>query len=181
MKKDIIIIFSIIILIVVLVSGVNFQSVEDYYQIHLDDIKKDSKTVYLTISCKTILHNYDNLDKSLQDEKYVPKNGVILEKTEYVLRPNDCVFDILNRAVKANKIHMESSFSKKFGTIYVQGINHLYEFSCGANSGWTFRVNGKFPNYGCSNYKLEDKDNIEWLYTCDLGRDVDLDWENCNE
>ena len=29
---------------------------------------------------------------------------------------------------------------------YVAGIDGLYEFDCGKNSGWMYRVNGKFPN-----------------------------------
>ena len=35
-----------------------------------------------------------------------------------------------------------------------------------------YTVNGWFPNYGCSKYVLQDKDVIQWIYTCDLGRDI---------
>ena len=35
-----------------------------------------------------------------------------------------------------------------------------------------YKVNGWFPNYGCSSYYLKDGDVIEWVYTCDLGKDV---------
>ena len=35
-----------------------------------------------------------------------------------------------------------------------------------------FRVNDWFPNYGCSRYVLKDGDTVEWVYTCDLGKDV---------
>ena len=35
-----------------------------------------------------------------------------------------------------------------------------------------YKVNGWFPNYGCSRYSLKQGDVIEWVYTCDLGRDV---------
>ena len=36
-----------------------------------------------------------------------------------------------------------------------------------------YKVNGWFPNYGCSSYKLEDGDTIVWCYTCKgLGTDV---------
>lgn len=176
MKKDFLIIFSIIILIVILACGVNIQSVENYYQTHIDEIKEDSKTVYLSISCKSILDNYDNLDNELKNEKYVPKDGIILKKTQFVLRPKDTVYDILNRVTKVYKIHMESSFSKKFNSVYIEGINHLYEFSCGPNSGWIYKVNNQFLNYGCSRYALKDKDNIEFIYTCDLGRDTGMNW-----
>ena len=85
---------------------------------------------------------------------------------------NDTVYDILNRAVRHKKIHMECVYSANYGSVYVQGINHLYEFSCGELSGWMYKVNGIFPNYGCSKYVLKNGDKIEWVYTCDLGRDV---------
>ena len=59
-----------------------------------------------------------------------------------------------------------------YGSYYIEGINQLYEFDCGQNSGWMYCVNGWFPNYGCSSYTVEDGDVIEWRYTCDLGSDV---------
>jgi hypothetical protein len=39
-----------------------------------------------------------------------------------------------------------------------------------------YKVNDWFPNYGCSRYQLKDEDEIEWVYTCDLGKDVGGDW-----
>ena len=53
-----------------------------------------------------------------------------------------------------------------------QGINQLYEFDCGKNSGWMYSVNGEYPNYGASSYNLKDGDKVEWRYTCNLGSDV---------
>ena len=35
-----------------------------------------------------------------------------------------------------------------------------------------FKVNGVFPNVGCSSYAVKNGDKIEWLYTCDLGEDI---------
>jgi len=58
------------------------------------------------------------------------------------------------------------------GGAYVAGINQLYEYSCGALSGWLFRVNGGTPGHGSGKYELQDGDVIEWLYSCDLGRDI---------
>jgi len=60
--------------------------------------------------------------------------------------------------------------------VYIRGIHYLYEFSCGPLSGWMYRVDGEFPNYGCSRYVLRDGQTIEWVYTCDLGRDVGCVW-----
>lgn len=85
MKKDLLVLAFAVLLAVVLFRGVKIQSVEDYYLTHADDITEDSETVTLSINCDTILDNYEDLDPELQDEKYVPKDGVILEPTQYVL------------------------------------------------------------------------------------------------
>ena len=174
MKKDLLAICVVVLLLVFICTGTKIQSVDDYYLTHIDDITEDSETVFLSIKCGTILENWDDLDPALRYEKYVPSDGVILEKTEYVLRPKDNVYDILDRAVRHNKIQMEYQGANEnaFGSVYIQGINYLYEFSCGPLSGWMYRVNGEFPNYGCSKYELKDGDVIEWVYTCDLGHDV---------
>lgn len=173
MKKDLIAIIIVVFLVIFLIKGTKIQSVDDYYLTHIDDIKEDSKTVYLTIRCDTILDNYDSLDESLKNTQIVPSDGMILSKTEYVLRDKDTVFSILDRAVRYNKIHMECSYNKVFDSVYVEGINNLYEYSCGPNSGWMFKVNNKYPDKGCDKYLLNDKDEIEWVYTCDLGRDIE--------
>ena len=178
MKKDFLAVAIVAFLIAILCGGTKFQSVEDYYLTHLDDITPESETVFLSIECGTILDNWDDLDESLRFEKYVPSDGIILERTEYVLRKDDTVYDILNRAVRHNKIQMEYQGANEnaFGSVYIRGINFLYEFSCGPLSGWMYKVNGQFPNYGCSKYVLKDGDVIEWVYTCDLGRDVGGGW-----
>lgn len=174
MKKDILIVFSALLLVVILILGTDFQTVDEYYLTHIDDITPQSKTITLSINCSSILDNYDKLDKTLQYEEYVPSDGVILSPTEYVLRDGDTVFDILNRVVRYNKIQFEyqGSDSNALSSIYVQGINYLYEFSCGSTSGWVYRVNGGITSYDCSKYDLKDGDVVEWLYTCDLGQDI---------
>ena len=178
MKKDILALFAIILIIAAVVNGTNIQSVDEYYLTHIDDITPESETVKISIRCDTILNNYSELDPALQSEKFVPKNGVILPETEYVLREGDTDFDILDRAVRYNKIQMEfqGADENSYNSVYVQGIHYLYEFSCGPLSGWMYRVDGVFPNYGCSKYKLKNGQVIEWVYTCDLGNDVGCYW-----
>lgn len=177
MKKDLFAIAIVVFVLIFVFSGTKIQTVDEYYLTHIDDITEDSETIYLTIRCDTILDNWNDLDPALKYEKYVPSDGVILMRTEYVLRPGDTVYDVLDRAVRHNKIQMECIYSQNYGSVYVQGINHLYEFSCGELSGWMYMVNGEFPNYGCSKYELKDGDEIIWCYTCDLGRDVGCYWE----
>lgn len=178
MKKDLLALLGIILIIAVIINGTEIQSVDEYYLTHIDDITPESETVFISIRCDAILNNLDDLDDNLRE--FIPPDGVILPTTEYVLRNGDTVFDILDRAVRYNKIQMEYQGAKQnsFGSIYIQGINFLYEFSCGPLSGWMYRVDGVFPNYGCSKYELKDGQNIEWIYTCDLGQDVGAEWMN---
>lgn len=57
-------------------------------------------------------------------------------------------------------------------TAYVQGIDNLYEFDKGSGSGWMYSVNGKFPNRSAGIWPLSPGDDIRWLYTEDLGKDL---------
>ena len=68
---------------------------------------------------------------------------------------------------------MEFVNTPMYNSAYIEGIHNLYEFDCGQLSGWIYKVNGWSPNYGCSRYALKDGDVIEWVYTCNLGIDVD--------
>lgn len=180
MRKDLILIAFIILIGVILFKGTNIQSVEEYYLTNIDDITEDSETITISIRTDAVLDSWDKLKENLRNEQYVPSDGVILEETEYVLRPKDTVFDVLLRTVRHNQIQMEYQGMDEnvYNSVYIQGINHLYEFSCGPLSGWVYEVNGTFPDYGVSRYVLEDGDKIIFHYTCDLGRDIEKEGEN---
>jgi len=169
MKKNIILFLLIAAAAAAFVLFADIQSVDEYYLSHIDDIKEGDPTVFLTIRCDTVLDNYDKLRQALRSPEYVPEDGVILARTEYVLRDGDTVFDILERAARHNRIQLEHHGT---AAVYIKSINHLYEFDCGPLSGWIYKVNGGFPSGDCSSYVLSDKDEVEWVYTCDLGQDV---------
>ena len=168
---------AVFLLALCLSACITIESADDHY--NTGNAPNSGESVFLSIECGTILDNWDDLDPSLRDEKYVPADGVILAEREYAVAEGDTVFDVFDRAVRENKIQMEYEGANKnaLGSVYIEGINYLYEFSCGPLSGWMYRVNGEFPNYGCGMYELKDGDVIEWVYTCDLGRDVGIDWE----
>lgn len=174
MKKNILMAGALALLVALLVLGTDIQTVDEYYLTHMEDITEDSETVTLSIRCDTVLDNWDKLDRQLRSSKYVPADGVILPETTYVLRQGDTVFDILNRACRYHKIQMEyqGADASVYNSVYIKGIHYLYEFSCGELSGWVYRVNGDYAGKGCSACRLEDGDRVEWIYTCDLGRDV---------
>ena len=138
-----------------------------------DNVEVDtdtSLTCTISISCATIL---DNMDLCAENKlALVPSDGVILPATTVTFSPGESVYDVLQQVCRDYGIHMESEFTPMYNSAYIQGINNLYEFDVGNESGWMYKVNGWFPNYGCSRYQVEDGDVICWVYTCDLGADV---------
>ena len=129
----------------------------------------------VTIVCDTVLNNLRTLDK--EKAPYVPKDGVILPKTQVSFAQGDTAFDVLQRVSTTADIQLEYSWTPMYDSSYIEGINHLYEFDCGKESGWMYKVNGWFPNYGCSAYAVENGDDIVWCYTCNgFGEDVGGGW-----
>lgn len=83
------------------------------------------------------------------------------------------MFDILRRVCEERKIQLEYSWTPVYDSYYIEGIHQLYEFDCGSESGWMYKVNEVFPNYGCSSYEPKAGDAIVFLYTCKgYGADV---------
>lgn len=125
----------------------------------------------MTIVCDTILENLDSLDE--EKIPYVPQNGVILPETTVSFSAGDTAFTVLQKVCTAAEIQLEYGWTPLYDSYYIEGINHLYEFDCGVESGWMYQVNDWFPNYGCSAYELNDGDDIVWCFTCvGLGTDV---------
>ena len=129
--------------------------------------RPDENICYITITCNTALESGELSEAMLE---ILPENGVILENYEAKYEDGESVFDVIARAVRDNKIHMEYSGTKSVP--YIEGVANLYEFDCGSLSGWMYRVNGWFPSFGMGQYKVERGDSIELIYTCDLGKDV---------
>lgn len=127
-------------------------------------------TCTISISCATILDNLDWLNP--EKTELVPEAGVILPAQTVTFYEGESVFNVLQRTCKQNSIHMEFSNTPMYNSAYIEGIHNLYEFDCGEGSGWMYKVNGWFPNYGCSRYQLQNGDVIEWVYTCNRGDDV---------
>ena len=137
--------------------------------------KGKSFTCTFSIECSTILNNLSDLGP--EKLEMVPYDGVILKATTVTFYEGESVFDVLQRVCQENGIHMEASWTPIYNSAYVEGIHNLYEFDCGNESGWMYRVNGWYPNYGCSRYQLAQGDVVEWRYTCKgLGKDVGCDW-----
>jgi len=129
-----------------------------------------SFTVYLTIRCDTILDNMNLLNK--EKHELVPEDGVIFHTTAVTAFEGESVFNVLQRETRRIRLHMTFRNTPIYNSAYIEAINNLYEFDVGELSGWIYKVNDWFPNYGCSRYLLKAGDEIEWHYTCDLGHDL---------
>lgn len=128
------------------------------------------QTCTVSISCAVLLDHMDALTKEKQT--LVPEDGWLLKPVEVSFAKGENVFDVLQRATREHKIHMEYSQTPMYNSAYIEGIGNLYEFDGGNLSGWMYSVNDWFPNYGCSQYTLADGDVVRWVYTLDLGADA---------
>lgn len=138
--------------------------------------KKQYVTVSIRLDTFKNKSNYEKLQKPLQNEQYVPSNFVILPTTKYeILKENESVWSITLRAIKEHHIHLEyqGSNANYYGSVYIQGINHLYQYDAGNLSGWLYYVNDKKAGVGCSSYQVKNGDHIVWQYTVN-GRDTGL-------
>ena len=129
-----------------------------------------SFTVTLSVRCDMILNNMNLLNK--EKHELVPADGVIFPATIVTAYEGESVFNVLYREMRRAGIHMQYRNTPIYNSAYLEAINNLYEFDVGELSGWMYKVNGWFPNYGSSRYQLQPGDVIEWHYTCDLGRDL---------
>ncbi len=130
---------------------------------------EDSKnTCSFLINCSKALE-YPGLSGSLRSA--LPQDGVLYGGSPEI-KDGDSVFDLLQRITRENGIPMEFSSSPGFGSKYIEGINSLYEFDCGPNSGWVYFVNGEKPGVGCDKYEIKPGDDVRWYYTLDLGNDI---------
>lgn len=64
---------------------------------------------------------------------------------------------------------MYENFESDFGACNGAGMLPTTVIAAGATE---YKVNGWYPNYGCSRYQLKAGDVVEWRYTCDLGHDI---------
>lgn len=140
-------------------------------------------TCTFEISCKNILDKKENLKENKSD--FLPENGMILNSVKVTVPEGSTAFDVIKKACKKNTctdnckyckqngIQLDYVYTPGYDSYYIRGIHQIYEKDCGTQSGWMYSINGTFPNYGCSQYKVRDGDIIKFMYTCDLGEDLE--------
>ncbi|WP_078545990.1 DUF4430 domain-containing protein [Litchfieldia alkalitelluris] len=86
----------------------------------------------------------------------------ILSKTRVAYQSGDTVLKILQRVTKEKGIPL--SVRGNGGTAYVEGINNLFEFDYGPESGWIYKVNSVSQNIGAGASEIKSGDEINWIY-----------------
>ena len=149
----------------------DIRSPEEYYSGEKKEKDNVIGSVTMEIRCDTIAGK--------SDSEHIPADGVILAPTAFDIESGDTVFDILTEAAQTYGIQVENkgSAGSSHGMVYISGINYIYEFDFGDLSGWVYHVNGITPSRNCGEYVLSDGDRIEWLYTCEVGHDLNEVYE----
>lgn len=101
----------------------------------------------------------------------ISPSEVPLPPTEMEIQDGDTVLAALIEITKKHKVQMDYRGGQG-ATAYVEGMANVYEFDRGQGSGWMYRVNGIFPDRGAGVVPLMDGDRVEWLYTTNLGVDL---------
>lgn len=165
--KRVLLVLAVISGIILAVFLIDIKTPENYYFSSQNEISQ-SGNIFMSISCETVLENMDKLDSSLKSQ--LPPDGIILPKTQYELTEGQTIFDVLKQVAEIENIKLEYKNYGQF--VYIRGINGLKEKSCGAMSGWLYKVNGEIMSQSCSDYVLKSGDYVEWVYSCDMGKDV---------
>lgn len=121
-----------------------------------DSQKISVLTCTLSISC----------DEAAEKYKDKVQSGKVYFGEKLVFNEGETAFDVLVRETEKNNIPLEYEKNNIYNSVYIKGINNLYEKDCGSFSGWIYKINGSSPNKGCSEYILKDGDKIEFIYTC---------------
>ena len=145
------------------VQFTDFQSAETYYTTAAQEQGEIIGSVTLEIRCDTALGKTENT--------YLPQDGIILAERKMEIRAGDTVYDLLLRAARENRLSMDASGAP--GMMYVSGIQYLYEQDCGDLSGWMYFVNDQSLSIGCDQYELQNGEKIQWIYSCEMGKDLE--------
>lgn len=124
-----------------------FQSVDEYYA----DVGYEGETISVFVSIR---------------KDTVNKEDPIIFEGDVNVKENATVLDAVILVTKQNRLQLS------YVPGYISSIDSLAEFSYGNESGWMFAVNGEFSNKSCSEKTLKEGDELYFLYSTNMGKDV---------
>lgn len=122
---------------------------------------QEKANVSFTIQCTAIMGRQELWKEGI--EEILPSSGYFYQGQQEISE-GETVYDVLKRICKEKNIALDAEFTPIYGTYYIKGIGNLYEFDCGSESGWKYKVNGVLPNVGCSGYSLKKGDQVVFYY-----------------
>lgn len=123
----------------------------------------DMKRLWLFLCCLSILAACAKKGAEITCVLAVyTDDSVVLEETEIVFYEGQSVLDILKQTMRQNEIPME--YTGTGAAAYVKGIDNLYEFDKGPESGWIYSVNGEKRSESAGAYEPGEGDAVVWQY-----------------
>ena len=102
-----------------------------------------------------------------------PQNGYWLRNYSVTLPGEGATaYHALVKAFDGNSMTYEANSVGYVKSVTYEGTT-LAEFDGGPNSGWLYKVNGKLPTVGLSDYSIKNGDTILFYYTDDWTKDPD--------
>ena len=86
-------------------------------------------------------------------------NGTSTTNDEVYLAPNTTVLDALKAVTKVN-----ATYWSAYQSWFINAINNVFSNEKGNNRWWVFSVNGEHALMSADQYRLDDGDNVEWIY-----------------
>ncbi|MBZ5751092.1 DUF4430 domain-containing protein [Metabacillus rhizolycopersici] len=96
--------------------------------------------------------------------------GTILSSTKVEISEGNTILDATLNILKQKGIPI--SVRGSGSGAYVEGINNLYEFDRGPQSGWEAKRNGAKIDRSAGAIKVGNGDTIQWIYTTDYKEDA---------
>ena len=111
-----------------------------------------------TICNVTVLGENETKSENTASLSILGYKGQILNIKDAKFTSGQTVEEFFEKVCNDNNI----KFINKGG--YIASIDGQGEFDRGVYSGWKYRVNGVFPNVGVSGVKVQNKDQIDFVY-----------------
>jgi uncharacterized membrane protein len=86
--------------------------------------------------------------------------GTILNGKPVNINNGETVLNVLIDAVGKTNV----DYTGNGATVYVRGIDNIYQFDYGQMSGWNYSVNGTAPSISAGAVQVKAGDEIEWKY-----------------
>lgn len=130
-------------------------------------MERKVSVVSFSIECTAIMEHRDLWNEGI--EEIIPSSGYFYQG-EQEISEGETVYDVLKRICSKENIALDVEYTPIYGTYYVKGIGNLYEFDCGSESGWQYKVNDVLGDTGCSSYLLKNGDRVTFFYDCQYGQ-----------